>query len=150
MFHTTCLLINFQIFYEILTHRFHEKMDSGLNEEALQPLCFVCGDIIRKGKLYGVDFYREMLCKGLKCYTVCSIPGITPSSFCAKCYSTVQNVATGKNVRTGRTLIEWGKCSNDCLTCDRLAKRKMNGRGRKKKVRVIITISFVCRASILS
>ena len=42
-------------------------MDSGLHDEALQRLCFVCRDIITKGKLYDVDFYLEMLCKGLKC-----------------------------------------------------------------------------------
>ena len=36
------------------------------------------------------------------CAAVGSKPGITPSSFCAKCYSTVQSVATGKATRTGR------------------------------------------------
>ena len=106
--HVTCLQLHwfFKIFYEKF-YDLYEKMDPDLHEEALQRLCFVCGDIITKGKLYDVDFYREMLCKGLKCDTVCSVPGITPSSFCAKCYSTVQSVATGKATRTGRTLIEW-------------------------------------------
>ena len=112
--------------------------DVGLHEEALQRLCFVCGDLITKGKLYDVDFYSEMLCKGLKCSTIFSIPGVTPASFCAKCYSTVQSAATGVTIRTGRTLIEWAECSSDdCSTCDRLAKRKKIGRGRKKKVSAI-------------
>ena len=91
---------------------------------------------MRKGKLYDVDFYREMLCKGLKCDAVCSVPGITPSSFFAKFHLTVKNVATGASARTGRTVIEWSKCGTDCLTCDRLAKRKMNGRERNLSAKI--------------
>ena len=128
--HSFSLSFSFPTEYQRITTKMSQKLfaDSDLHAEALRRLCFVCGDLISKGKFYDVELYKAMLCKGLKCSTISSKPGISPSSFCAKCYSTVQGSATGRVIRTGRTLIEWAQCRPDCLTCGRLG-----GRGRKKK-----------------
>lgn len=118
------------------------KQYADLHEEALERLCFVCGELVPPDRcVYDVNENIDLLCKGLKCATIFSMPGITPSHFCAKCFSAMNHVANGTTVQTKRTLIDWEECRSGCSTCARLTKRRQSP-GRKKKVSVSVYFPY--------
>ena len=109
-----------------------------LHEEALDRLCFVCGEIITQEKFYEVEEYIELLSKGLKC-ELFTMPGVTPSHFCRKCHSAVTSVATGLSIQSARKLLDWEECNAACPTCEKLMKRKKFP-GRKKKASILFNL----------
>ena len=100
------------------------KQYANLHAEALERLCFVCGELVTPGCLYSVDKFIDVLCEGLKCESIFSMPGVTPCHFCRKYYSAMKHVATGRTIQTGRAMIDWEECNPTCSTCERLVKRK--------------------------
>ena len=107
------------------------------HEEALARLCFVCGEIIKETIFYEVEKNLDLLSAGLKCPDLFSIPDVTPLHFCRKCQRVLTNVRDARNggiVKSGRTLLDWEECGENCKTCGYIMKRKQV-RGRHKKVR---------------
>ena len=110
------------------------KRFENTHDEALSRLCFVCGEIINMDVyFYEVEKCLELLSAAFKCPGIFSIPGVTPHHICRKCHRTLEDVASGVIIKTGKELLDWAECSTDCETCAKLLKRKIV-RGRPKKV----------------
>ena len=106
-----------------------------LHEEALERLCFVCGELM-KGVNYKVEDYIALLGRALRCPDIFTIPGVTPHNFCKKCSSALRLVDLGKTIETTRTLLEWTECTANCSSCAIVSKGKVGG--RRKKVNNLI------------
>ena len=108
------------------------------HQEAMFRLCFVCGEIVdEKDQTYEVEKYLTMLTRTLKSPSIFSIPEVTPSRFCNKCYSTLTHVDRGNTLVSNRKLIDWEECSPSCPSCSKLTYRKQVS-GRKKKVSFLL------------
>ena len=83
------------------------KYSGGLHEEAIDRLCFVCGEIIKDNKGYMVEKNLELLGATLNCPEIFTIPDVTPTHFCKKCQLTLSRVKRGEVIATGRKLLDW-------------------------------------------
>ena len=111
----------------------NRKYTADVHEEAIQRLCFVCGDLIN-GQMYEVDNNIPLLGRALKCPELFSIPGVTPQNFCLKCYAYMIHLDRGETLKSSISLIEWTECGENCSSCGIILKRRAGG--RKKKVSV--------------
>ena len=108
-----------------------KRYSGGTHEEALDRLCFVCGEIIKDNRSYTVEKNLDLLGKALNCRDIFTIPDVTPTHLCKKCHLTLSKVSRGEIVITGRQLLDWMECRPSCRTCALLLKRKEGG-SRKK------------------
>ena len=108
-----------------------KRYSGGTHEEALDRLCFVCGEIIKDNRSYTVEKNLDLLGKALNCPDIFTIPDVTPTNLCKKCHLTLSKVSRGEIVITGRQLLDWMECGPSCSTCALLLKRKEGG-SRKK------------------
>ena len=97
------------------------------HEEALNRLCFVCANVINLDVYYyKVENSLDLLGVGLKCPGIFSIPGVTPYHICQKCNASLLSVMKGLIVKASIQLLDWGECGENCETCSRMLKRKVN------------------------
>ena len=121
-----------------------KKKYVNLHEEALDRLCFVCGELISGARFYVVERYLDFLSRGLTCPSLFSIPDITPYNFCRKCHSSLSLVISGKTVQCSRArLIDWWECTPDCSTCSRLMSMKAGGKV-KQQIKVTLITRWGC------
>ena len=104
--------------------------DTDFHNEAMRRLCFVCTGLI-KGKHFDVDQCSDLLCRGLKVPELFVIPGVTPHNFCKSCHRAVQDAASGKSIKSTRSLQEWSECTENCSSCFLLSKKKSGGSTKK-------------------
>ena len=78
----------------------------GTHEEALDRLCFVCGEIVKDNRSYTVEKNLDLLGKALNCPEIFTIPDVTPTYICKKCHLTLSKVNRGETVITGRKLMD--------------------------------------------
>ena len=116
----------------------NKKIYVDSHEEALDRLCFVCGELCGK-RFYLVGKYLDFLSRGLKCAALFEIPGITPINFCQKCYLGVLSVTSGRAIHCARLrLLKWVECSPDCSTCSQLTEMKTGRMRHVKKVCLVL------------
>ena len=83
------------------------KSFESVHAEAIARLCFVCGEIIKDSRNREVEKNLELLGKALNCPEIFTIPDVTPTYICQKCYLSLSQVKLGKIVRTSRKLLDW-------------------------------------------
>ena len=105
--------------------------DTDFHNEAMQRLCFVCTELI-KGQHFNVDECADLLRRGLKVPELFVIPGVTPYHVCKNCHRTVELAASGDSITSTRSLQEWSECTESCLSCLLLSKKKAGGRKKSK------------------
>ena len=110
------------------------KYSGGPHEEAIDRLCFVCGELIKDNRGYTVEKNLELLGTTLNCPEIFTIPDVTPTYFCKKCQLTLSKVKRGGTIVTGRKLLDWEECGPNCSTCALLLKRKEGGSQKKVSV----------------
>ena len=110
----------------------------GTHEEALDRLCFVCGEIVKDNRSYTVEKNLDLLGKALNCPEIFTIPDVTPTYICKKCHLTLSKVNRGETVITGRKLMDWVECGPSCRTCELLLKRKEKGSRKKVSMPLFI------------
>ena len=121
------------------------------HEEALDRLCFVCGELLTGAVLCSVAKHLQYLSQGLKRQSLAIAPGVTPHNFCRKCFSSLSHVVKGRAVKCTRAenFIDWVECSSPCSTCARLKKMKIPKRKRKVSI-FLSTKLFSIKPSLLS
>ena len=102
-----------------------------LHEEALNRLCFVCGQFVNESLIYEANKYLESLGNAFnRMFMV--VDGVTAKFLCHSCYRTTTHIEKGDNLSTSKCPIEWKEHGNNCYTCSLYGKKKVGG--RKKKV----------------
>ena len=119
------------------------KFYESTHEEALDRLCFICGEMINLEKyFYDVEKSLDLIAVALKCPDIFTMPGVTPYHMCQTCYTTLQRLKSGDILKSSRQLLDWEECSDNCGTCTKILKRKQGGGRRKKVSRVYIIIKI--------
>lgn len=103
------------------------------HEEALRRLCFSCAKILKtKEKHRKVEEHVQMLSNALGCSSGIEImDGMTPSFFCNGCYLNLLKASRGETIKSSKTLLNWGECEVNCVTCAHLLKLKRGGSMKK-------------------
>ena len=118
------------------------KLYKSIHEEALDRLCFVCGEMINLEKyFYDVEKSLDLIGVALKCPDIFTMPGVTPHHICQTCYTTLQRLKNGDILKSSKQLLDWGECGNNCETCAKMLKRKQGG-GRRKKVSKMVILFY--------
>ena len=109
------------------------KQYASTHEEALDRMCYVCGELIPDKMLrHDVVENLDKIGIALKCTGLAFIPNVTPPQFCHNCHLRLEKVIKGLTVKTDRRFQNWEVCGPACGTCLKITERKCGG--RKKKV----------------
>lgn len=118
------------------------KSFESVHAEALARLCFVCAEIIKDSRNREVEKNLELLGKTLNCPEIFTIPDVTPTFICQKCYLSLSQVKLGKIVQTSRQLLDWEECGANCATCKLLLKRKEGGSRKNVSTNHFLMVFF--------
>ena len=122
-----------------------KRANSSPHDEAMRRLCFVCAELIsdEKYRCYDVIEHKSLISRVLKSPPVFSLPGWAPDHFCHKCMSKLKHIDEGTTLTSSLKMLEWGECGPNCSSCAKITKRTQ-GRGRKKKVSIVIICFSLC------